>query len=301
MKITAYLIAASILFGQSMSAMATETQSQLPEENTQKSEGTDKQDTDVTFGGNDATDDGVPAEETQESSENAETAGESASEEAAVQIEDLKTAQDDLLDIAEQKSILALVYLCNKYEVKDIPSKDGETVVSVVSGQSVQIEGVDLDKEGNVWYKVSLYQKEKNYSGYIEKRYLATSDEDFLNWTDEYVEKEQISAYTPKTMSILMLADYPDVNQFPASYQNALLALKQKYPNWIFVKMETGLNFNTAVSQELGDKSWISNSQPASWRDGAAAQSGWSKASEGILRYYMDPRNFLTETTIFQF
>lgn len=285
-KIAAYLMAVSVMFSQSMVGMAAGDKLQAPEVNIGSLKVVNDQETDETNG--------------KESGENTEDTVE---ETILMQIEDLETAQEDLDDITEQKSILALVYLCDKYSVKESPSIDSNTVVSVVSGQSVQIVGVDLDDEGNVWYKVSLYQQDKNYQGYIEKKYLATSDEDFLDWTDEYVNEEEILANKSKvrTMSITALSDYPDVNQFPPSYQNSLLALKQKYPNWIFVKMETGLNFNTAVSNELGDKSWISSTKPASWQNGAAKQSGWSYASEGILRYYMDPRNFLTESAIFQF
>ena len=283
-KIMAYLMAVSILFSQAMMGMAAEDKPQMPEESTRSSQEANEQEED--------------GDEDKESDEDTE---ETVEENIPTQIEDLETAQEDLNNITEQKSILALVYLCDKYEVKSSPSNDSSTVVSVVSGQSVQILGVDLDDEGNVWYRVSLYHQDKNYQGYIEKQYLATSDEDFLDWADEYVDEEEILANKPRTMSIMTLSDYPDVNQFPASYQNSLLALKQKYPNWIFVKMETGLNFNTAVSSELGDKSWISSTKPASWQNGAAAQSGWSYASEGILRYYMDPRNFLTESAIFQF
>ena len=298
-KVTAYLMAVSIILGQSMVGKATENQSQTSEKDTLTSKENVTMESAVVLDENSTEDNAASPEETGESVDSAETAA----EEIPAQIEELETAQESLLEITEQKSVLALVYLCDKYEVKDSPSKDGSTVVSVVSGQSVQIEGVDLDEEGNVWYKVSFYQQDESYTGYIEKQYLATSDEDFLGWTDEYVEEEEIPANKPMTMSlpIMTLSDYPDVNQFPASYQNSLLALKQKYPNWIFVKMETGLNFNTAVSNELGDKSWISSTKPASWQNGAAAQSGWSYASEGILRYYMDPRNFLTESAIFQF
>lgn len=283
-KVTAYLMAASIMFSQSMVGMAAGDKLLMQEEDTRSLIEADEQAADVT----------------EDKAENKNTE-ETVEEEVPTQIEDLEAAQEDLQDITEQKSILALVYLCDKYSVKESPSIDSTTVVSVVSGQSVQIVGVDLDDEGNVWYRVSLYQQDKNYQGYIEKQYLATSDEDFLDWTDEHVDEEEILASKPKTMSIMTLSNYPDVNQFPASYQNSLLALKQKYPNWIFVKMETGLNFNTAVSNELGDKSWISSTKPASWQNGAAKQSGWSYASEGILRYYMDPRNFLTESAIFQF
>ena len=282
-RIMAYLMAVNVIFGQSMTSMATDSSSDAH---------VDEDKTGLT-------------EDANESEESEETETESSEEEIPVPIEDLETAQEELQEITEEKSILALVYLCDKYEIKDSPSQDGHGVVSVKSGQTVQIENVDMDEEGGIWYKVSLYQNEKSYTGYIEEKYLATSDEVFLEWTDEYVEEvaEESQANKPMTMSlpIMTLSNYPDVNQFPASYQNALLALKQKYPNWTFVKMETALDFNTAVSKELGEKSWISSSQPASWKNGATKQSGWSYASEGILRYYMDPRNFLAESSIFQF
>ena len=222
-------------------------------------------------------------------------------EDVLKQIDDLETAQAKLQEITAKKSILAVVYLCDTYDVKDAPAADAGTVATVASGQSVQIEGVDLDSAGNAWYKALFYQQDKQYEGYIEKRFLVTSDEDFTEWADENVKEPAAAPARIRMMPVKTLSSYPDINQFPASYQNALLALKNKYPNWTFVKMETGLDFDTAVANELGDKNWISSSKPGSWQNGPAAQTGWSYASRGILRYYMDPRNFLTETSVFQF
>ncbi len=65
--------------------------------------------------------------------------------------------------------------------------------------------------------------------------------------------------------------------------------------------MNTGLDWNTAIASEMGDKSWISSNRSGSWQNGSTGQKGWSYASEGILKYYMDPRNFLAEPYIFQF
>lgn len=50
---------------------------------------------------------------------------------------------------------------------------------------------------------------------------------------------------------------YADIEQFPESYRPALQALKQKHPNWTFVRQNTGLDFQTAVNNELqGGKVW---------------------------------------------
>ncbi|MCM1386929.1 MAG: hypothetical protein NC231_06355 [Bacillus sp. (in: Bacteria)] len=210
-------------------------------------------------------------------------------------IHDLEEAQEALEDISENKSILALVYLCDEYEVKDTPGQGGETVCTVASGQSVQIVDAALDEYGAVWYQVILYQGEKEYKGYIEREYLATSDEDFAEWEDTYIDLSAVP------MMMALDAGYPDIDQFPDSYQNALYSLKEKHPDWIFVRMDTGVDWNTAIAKEMGDKSLISSRNPASWQKGPCGQNGWSYASEGILKYYMDPRNFLTDPAIFQF
>ncbi|MCM1253872.1 MAG: hypothetical protein NC321_13710 [Clostridium sp.] len=210
-------------------------------------------------------------------------------------IHDLEEAQEALQDISEDKSILALVYLCDEYEVKDTAGQDGETVCTVASGQSVQIVDAALDEYGAVWYQVILYRGEKEYKGYIEREYLATSDEDFAGWEDTYIDLSAVP------MLMTLDAGYSDVDQFPDSYQNALYSLKEKHPDWIFVRMDTGVDWNIAIAKEMGDKSLISSSRPASWQKGAYGQKGWSYASEGILKYYMDPRNFLTDSSIFQF
>ena len=105
-------------------------------------------------------------------------------------ITNLPAAQSDLQDILQEKSILALVYLCDSYEVKESASYDGTTLVNVVCGQSALITGVDLDEYGYVWYQVVLYQNGTEYTGYIERSYLATSDEDFAQWEENYINLE---------------------------------------------------------------------------------------------------------------
>lgn len=204
-------------------------------------------------------------------------------------------AKLSLQDIIQEKAVLASVYLCDTYEIKTGPSSDDETIYTVGSGQSVQITDVEADEYGIVWYQVLLYRNGTAYTGYIEKDYLATSDEDFTEWEETYLD------FSAVPMTMALTEGYPDIDQFPASYQNALYALKEKHPDWTFVRMDTGIDWNTAIANELGDKSWISSSRSGSWQNGSTKQKGWSYASEGILKYYMDPRNFLVEPYIFQF
>ncbi|MCM1156726.1 MAG: SH3 domain-containing protein [Roseburia sp.] len=209
-------------------------------------------------------------------------------------ISDLESARSGLQEILETKSILALVYLCDKYEVRENPSTDSAVVDTVVCGQSVQITDAGLDEDGYIWYQVLFYQNGTAYTGYVERDFLATSDEDFKAWEESNLNQSAM----PMMMAYSL--EYPDIEQFPASYQNALYALKEKHPNWIFVRMDTGLDWNTVIAKEMGDKSLVPTSSSGSWQTGVYGQ-GWSYASEGILKYYIDPRNFLTDPAIFQF
>ncbi len=215
-------------------------------------------------------------------------------------ISDLQGAKNALQEILKGKSVLALVYLCDEYEVKKSPSYESDTVRTVPTGQSVQIVDVEMDMYGSVWYQVRFYREGTEYAGYVEKKYLATSDEDFIGWEGIYLDSQPAAPMTRRRMAAASVR-YPDVEQFPSSYQNALLALKEKHPEWIFVRMNTGIDWNTAVASEMGDKSLVHSSVSGSWQNGASKEQGWSYASEGILKYYMDPRNFLNESSIFQF
>ena len=206
----------------------------------------------------------------------------------------LREAQEGLQEIADPNVIMALVYLCDTYPVRKTSGDDGEVCVDVPSGTTVQITGVDVDSDWNVWYQVSLGQNDRVYSGYIDRNYLAYSDELFLDWENNYFPK--IALFSMPGSSV-----YPDVEQFPESYQASLIKLKQAHPNWFFVKQDTGLNWQTVVDNEnYKDRNLISSSMGDAYKNGEYG-SGWWYASKAAVEYFLDPRNFLDESRIFQF
>ncbi len=208
-------------------------------------------------------------------------------------IPDIEQAKSDLHSILQAKSVMALVYLCDTYTVKAEASEDAEDVASVASGQSVLIQDVALGTNGNVWYQVLFYEGEKEYKGYVERDYLITSDTEFCEWEETHIDLSR--------MISLMSMQSADVEQFPASYQTSLYRLKEAHPNWVFVRMDTGLDWSTVILNENKDaKNLVSASRPDSWKNGQATQ-GWYHATEAVLKYYMDPRNFLSDPYIFQF
>ncbi|MFR5876254.1 MAG: fibronectin type III domain-containing protein [Eubacterium sp.] len=103
---------------------------------------------------------------------------------------------------------------------------------------------------------------------------------------------------------------------FPDSYISSLVTLHEKYPNWNFEVFNTGLKWSDAVSGERSphSKQLIQKSSSlgsayycncsSCYKNGSyVPQEGstWISASEKAVKYYMDPRNWLSEKYIFQF
>ena len=203
-----------------------------------------------------------------------------------------------LEEIVQEREIMALVYLCDDLAIRGEADNNSGTVVTVPSGQMVEIQGVTVDEEYQVWEKVSAEVSGTVYEGYIPREYLACSDERFLEW-------EELYGMNPGAAVMLTGENatgvYADIEQFPESYRPALEALKQQHPNWTFVRQNTGLDFQTVINNELqGGKSLVYKSYGDYCKEGQHSPN-WYFASEDILKLYMDPRNSLQENAIFQF
>lgn len=217
-------------------------------------------------------------------------------EETAAHVE---TARAALAEIVQQRDVMALVYLSDEYPVRAQASYEAENIVTVPSGQMVLIKDVVVDDNYEVWEYVSLFVGEQEYQGYIPRANLACSDEIFLEWESNY---NMNPAGNAVTYSLDGETRYADIDQFPASYQPALTALKQAHPQWVFVKMNTGLDWSTVIQNEMqGGRSLVHKSFPDYTKAGPYDGGSWFYATEDILKYYMDPRNGLTEDTVFQF
>ena len=239
---------------------------------------------------------GEPEEEQEPSEEitgeEGQDAGEDADQEDLELEEYLEMARTELKEITAQDVVMALVYLCDSYQVRKTADAEGEVCVSIPTGTTVEITGMDVDADLQLWFQVSLSWKDTSYTGYIQTGYLAYSNEKLMEWENMYF---------PQVM-LLSAGNYPDVEQFPASYQNKLTQLKKAHPNWVFVKQNTGLDWQTVIKNEnTGERSLIQTKMGSAYTNGAHGQPGWSYASEAAIKYYMDPRNFLDETRVFMF
>ena len=102
---------------------------------------------------------------------------------------------------------------------------------------------------------------------------------------------------------------------FPESYRPQLQAIHAQYPNWVFEARQTNLQWKDAVAGESAlAKNLVHNSALSSWKSTQSGaynwttgvwteydSGGWVAASTEVVQHFLDPRNFLDTTNIFQF
>ena len=94
------------------------------------------------------------------------------------------------------------------------------------------------------------------------------------------------------------------IDAFPESYQEALRVLKEQHPNWNFEAYYTGISWDDLVANETDcGHNRIINSASSLWKcECGNVASGYACASDSIIKYYMDPRNFIkNDVLVFQF
>ena len=169
-----------------------------------------------------------------------------------------------------------------------------------------------LATKGN-WYKVNTSYGGKTVTGYVAKEYITLGTISSDNNT---------SNNTNNTTNIDTSFE-TQIENFPESYKASLRALYAKYPNWKFVAIDTNLDWADVIKNEsvvgrnvtqsnypkgtnsLAPFSYLSTADGAyNWKtDTYMVKDGtnWYSASSEVISYYMDPRNFLNDTDIFQF
>ena len=179
--------------------------------------------------------------------------------------------------------------------VRSGPGTTNSVVTRLTQGAAVTVIGEASASDGALWYQVRFTGSGgAETTGYVSSAYIKfpvsyTSDADF--------------------------EAYLTAQGFPESYKDGLRALHAQYPNWVFTAQHTGLDWNEVIANEsVVGTNLVSSGSISSWKstaDGAYDWttstwpgfdgSSWVAASQEIISYYMDPRNFLDENYIFQF
>ncbi|MDO4939923.1 MAG: SH3 domain-containing protein [Lachnospiraceae bacterium] len=161
-------------------------------------------------------------------------------------------------------------------------------------GTQVVVIDEQSGSDGRVWCKIT-YNNGAN-EGFVLKDYIGMSS-------------------SPSGITTSAFDQMLSQQGFPESYKPYLRKLHEQYPNWTFKAVKTGIDWETAVQNEaVTGRNLVYKDSKSSWKstaDGAYDWNScswpgfdgdaWKAASEDIIRYYMDPRNFLDSEYIFQF
>lgn len=189
----------------------------------------------------------------------------------------------------------------------------GGTPIKDTSGNTIYLNGGQqlniLDTTNSSWYKVSLTYGGNNYTGYVSSQFITITSSD--SGSEETPSNPSSDSDFEAKLS---------AQGFPESYKVMLRELHAKYPNWEFQAVQTGIDWNTLLANEVNKSGQIKNlvqgtsSYPHyNWRsttvgydyknDRWSAYDGttWFAASDELVAYYLDPRTYLYENYIFVF
>ncbi len=183
--------------------------------------------------------------------------------------------------------------------IRTEPNTKTSSVLARVSNVSVtvlsSVEGEQAEDGGTkTWYKI----KHSEYEGYVYGAYIS-----FPPSSDDYVYDEDFEK---------------NIENFPKSYRDALRALHSKYPNWQFVAHNIDVDLNAAIDLQYSPSDALKRKKMVElvyggneWRDIRSYDSekqvwietykGWTYASRAAIAYFVDPRNYLSESHIFAF
>ena len=240
-------------------------------------------------------------------------------EEETMQEEEHKTQEDNYERLQEQ----AFGEMLREYDMYGVltnaaqisifqdPSQDAPVTHTLPSGSQVRFLGVTF-QEGEVWFQVAYGVKDVEYTGFIPSDSVVTGDPRLAQWKEECQKAEKdrtagLNSVNPKGST--------DLSAFPASYRTFIEKLIQIHPNWTFVPMNTGLSWAEVVKNEMvNSRNLVDINHPVTWKSTAPEDynmatgewiikngTTWVQASESIVKYYLDPRNFINENSVFQF
>ncbi|MBE6787075.1 MAG: hypothetical protein E7537_01870 [Ruminococcaceae bacterium] len=175
----------------------------------------------------------------------------------------------------------------------------GSSVVENVSKIHVNIIGSKNDTANNknpstnkvyLWYKISFASSSKTVEGYVREDLI-----EIINVTVDSLFENKLK-------------------NFPKSYHKSLILLHSLYPNWTFTadKVPTGFSKTVNSFDNLFYKLvQTSHNSLRSMRKGCydwnnkkfieTDSGGWYGASREVIAFYLDPRNFLNDTDIYQY
>ncbi len=192
--------------------------------------------------------------------------------------------------LAADAATTGTVHVSDALRVRSEPdtSNSNNVVGWLKNNDVVTILDTVTDKNGGRWYKIS----KGDLTGYASA--------DYITINAIYQTEKEFEAYLT-------------AQGFPESYKTELRKIHAQYPNWVFEARHLSMTWATALAAESkvginmikSPEAWMSMEKGAyNWTTNTYVpfdSNVWMSASPAIIAYYMDPRNFLDSTYIFQF
>ncbi|MEE0945519.1 MAG: SH3 domain-containing protein [Acutalibacteraceae bacterium] len=178
--------------------------------------------------------------------------------------------------------------------VREKAGTDSTSITKLNNGTEVLAIGSEYSSNGKLWYHIKFALNGETVTGYMHSAYVQL--------IPEYSEDKSFE-------------EHLEEQGFPESYKVKLRELHTLYPNWIFLAKKSELTWDEALAgQTKGGTSTVHGSAYESWKSlqekdydwedntwEVYDSGGWVAAADNVVAYYLDPRNFLTATGIFQF
>ena len=178
----------------------------------------------------------------------------------------------------------------DELNVRGGPGTGYGKINTLFQGTSVTVTDEVTGQDGKAWAAITF----SGGSGFVQKSFLEVQ----ANYSYDGDFENRLAA-----------------EGFPESYKERLRSVHAQYPSWIFKAQHIGIGWEEVIQNEsVTGRNLVDKDSRSSWKSTAKGafdwgrnywpgfdSSKWVAASDAVIRYYMDPRNFLDPTYIFQF
>lgn len=220
------------------------------------------------------------------------------------------TAQEAFAELLKDYDMYGVLTDSTEIPVYQEPFTASPVIQKLPSGYQVKFQGVVIGDNG-VWFQLAFAVNDVEYTGFVQSNFVVSEDTRLTDWSNQYLNGTGERGAASNGVNV----QATDLSAFPSSYRTFIKQMMQAHPSWSFVPMNTGLDWADVVENEMVTaRNLVDVSHPEDWKSRAPGDydpvSGkytvydgetWVQASEPIVKYYLDPRNFLNETSVFQF
>lgn len=208
----------------------------------------------------------------------------------------LSVPSEEVTAIGQEGQVVKVT--ASTYDVRSGPGRDHASYGQVVANSYFTILEVTTGG-GQTWYKIPY----RGTTAYIPAN---PSTQKVMNSRGPFKKNVPVQDH------ITDPAFEQEIAAFPDSYKPALRYLHSRYPKWKFVAAPANQNWTVSIDQQLANLA----SNTSQYYDGSPFHDpylymvrNWTlidaghnyPANRAGISYFMDPRNFLNETDIFQF